>query len=644
MAGHIFGLDFGTTNSLVTIIQGGRAVSLADRNTNRPHPSVVWYRGSEVVVGAEARAHLDRVDGGTAAGFLRSPKTLLRGDDPVHIEGRRVGPAEAVAQVLKHLRQDAALARPGGKPYALDHAVLTVPVDFGGVQRRALREAARKAGISVVQFVHEPVAALYGYLRSMPNRDRHLAEHEGRLMLVFDWGGGTLDLTLCRLMGGTLMQVGSAGANDIGGDVFDEALRNLVRRRHAAEHGIDNLLALEAPGMGARLLAQCELAKIELSAEGKNRTRVYVKDYLRIDGKARDLHVILDQADIEREGELLVRKGLAMIDKILEDNRLTHAGVAFCLPTGGMVNMPAIRRGLVERFGALAPKLDNGDRIISEGAAWIAHDELRLTLAKPIEVRVADGSGSGHYFELVGKGIQLPVENEKKAVANKQFVCADPRNGVAVFEFAKPKAVGLVTPENERERLGAIMLAVDPNAHPLMERLSCEIQIDHDYIATAYVQSGNRGAKSQAEFHRLDFGLAIGNATGQAATNPGSGDEAKSVASAKGSARISADTDAVAFRPNVAPAERWQQDRSIVAGDLAYELWPSMFDRNQPQATQHQLAEQNYYRKCGPCQRTAYEIEALGPIEECDGRPCYPRGWPRRATPEGSGSGERMDG
>ena len=643
MAGHIFGLDFGTTNSLATIIQGGQTVSLTDRDTSRPHPSVVWYRGGEVVVGAKARAHLDSVDGGTAAGFLRSPKMCLRREGELHIDGRRVEPVDAVAEVLKYLRQDAA-SRPGGESYALDRAVMTVPVDFGGMQRRALREAARKAGVSVVQFVHEPVAALYGYLRQKSDMARALAEYEGRLMLVFDWGGGTLDLTLCKLIGGTLMQVSSAGASDIGGDVFDERLRNLVRRRHAEEHGIDDMEALEAPGMSARLLTQCELAKIELSREDKKQTPVYVKDYLRIDGTARDLRVTLSQADIEREGDSLIRRGLAMIDKILEDNRLERADIALCLPTGGMVNMPAIRRGLLERFGALARKLGNGDRIISEGAAWIAHDELRLTLAKPIEVRVADGTGAGHYFELVSRGIQLPVENQQLPVANKQFVCADPRNGIAVFEFAKPKTVGMVVSEDERETLGEVILAVDPKAPPLMERLSCEIQIDHDYVATAYVESGNRSAKNQAEFHRLEFGLAIGRAAGQATTDPEPKNEVKPVGPARGAARISARNGAVAFRPNVAPIEGWQQDRSIVAGDLAYELWPSMFDRNQPQATPHQLEEQNYYRKCGPCQRTAYEIEAFGPVEECRTRLCYPQGWSRRAIGDERGTEGRTDG
>jgi molecular chaperone DnaK len=155
-----------------------------------------------------------------------------------------------------------------------------------------------------------------------------------------------------------------------------------------------------------------------------------------------------------------------MIDQLLDQARLEYADVALCLPTGGMINMPAIRHLLVERFGGRVPNLPNGDRIISEGAAWIAHDGLRLRLAKPIEVRLADGSGCGHYHVLVEKGLPLPVENQTIRAANHRFVCSDPRNGVAVFEFMKPKAVGLVPSGSEREVLCEVTVPVNSKKPP----------------------------------------------------------------------------------------------------------------------------------------------------------------------------------
>jgi molecular chaperone DnaK len=285
MAGRIFGLDFGTTNSLVSVIQGDQAIALVDQTTRRPHPSVVWFRGGDVVVGRIAREHLDSREGSAPAGLLRSPKMSLRRDGPIHVEGRDIDPTDAVKEVLLYLREDAKISREGSDPYNVDRAVMTIPVDFQGPQRRALRTAARKAGIGVIQFVHEPVAALYAYLRSASNYQRRLAELESRVLLVFDWGGGTLDLTLCRVVSGTLVQLASMGNNEIGGDIFDDRIRNVARQRHAAQYNIPDVTALESPGMPARLLAQCEGIKIQLCMEDRPIQQLFVRDYLRAGGQ-----------------------------------------------------------------------------------------------------------------------------------------------------------------------------------------------------------------------------------------------------------------------------------------------------------------------------------------------------------------------
>ena len=104
--------------------------------------------------------------------------------------------------------------------------------------------------------------------------------------------------------------------------------------------------------------------------------------------------------------------------------------------------MPAIWNGLVERFGARVPALSNRDRIIAEGAAWIAHDNLRLTLARRIEVLVADGGGRGAYLPIVDAGLTLPVENEDVAADSRRFFCVDPRDGVAGFELRQASQGG----------------------------------------------------------------------------------------------------------------------------------------------------------------------------------------------------------
>jgi molecular chaperone DnaK len=363
MSDLVFGIDFGTTNSLAALIVGDEAQALTNEADDQPHPSVVWYRGSEVVAGREARQHLESLEGGVAHGFVRSPKMTLRREGPVHIEGRAIDPIDIVSEVLRHIRARAASRAHQG--YAISRAIMTIPVDFAGAQRRALRAAARKADIGVLQFVHEPAAALYAFLRAKPDYSRDLAQLENRVVLVFDWGGGTLDLTVCRVLGGVVMQIASRGNNEIGGDRFDDRLRNEIRDRHAAHHGIPDIAASEQPGAAAQLLTQCELAKIALSIE--DRFTVIAKDYLRGDGPERNLAVKLTRKDLEGLSRDLVNRGLAEIDRLLDEARLERSDIELCIATGGMVNMPAIWNGLVERFGTRVPALANRDRIIAEG-------------------------------------------------------------------------------------------------------------------------------------------------------------------------------------------------------------------------------------------------------------------------------------
>lgn len=618
MSETIFGIDFGTTNSLAAVSVGGRVLALVDQVTRRPHPSVIWYRGSDIVAGREARENMDITESGAPPGFVRSPKMSLRRDGPIFVDGRPVEPTDAVAEVLRHLKADASIARGGAPSHDLSRAVFTIPVDFGGPERRALREAARKAGIGVVQFVHEPVAALYAHLRAQPDLGRELARLEGRSVLVFDWGGGTLDLTLCRIAGGAIMQVRNFGDNEVGGDKFDERLRNHLREKHAAAHGLDDITALEQPGMAAKLLHQCEILKIHLSDPKVDTEDVIVRNYLKVDGAGKNLLASVTRAELEDLSSGIVARGLARIDEILEQAQLTYQDIELCLATGGMVNMPAIRDGLTERFVGRVPRLDNGDRIIAEGAAWIANDGLRLKLSKPIEILVADSSGRGTYHSLVDAGWTLPIENETQNVANTRLFCVDPREGVAVVEVAKPVKLGKTSPTDPRRSLCVVKVKVDPKAQPLMERIECNLQIDHDYVARVSLKSTGRGAESSEEFHDLEFGLSLA----EAASPDRDGDEFRS-GNASGpfsQVRTLAHTN-LYQRTNVAKFDERTQAHGdlwkFVPGDLIEQWRPSYFDTRSNAATPRQLEERNFYVPCSRCNRRISQIMSDGPVNAC---------------------------
>lgn len=602
MAGLILGLDFGTTNSLAVSIdprtQKPRAYT--DIRDDRPHPSTVWYRAGDIVVGRDARARMDSGDEAVSGEFVRSPKRLLIRQSPVNVDGSQRDPRQIVAEVLKYIRSDAGASQRGNAAVQIEQAVFTIPVNLDGFGRRALRDAAMRAGIGVVQFVHEPLAALYAWLRTQADFARRVAELDGRRLLVFDWGGGTLDLTLCLVRDGKLIQIANDGDNEVGGDFFDDVLRAEVRRRHAEEHGLENVTALENGDSGTRLLNQCEQAKIALSDH--DTFTVFVSNYLRSE-KGRNLKVEVTRRDIEEWTAGLINRGLACIDRLIQNAGLSPQEIELCLPTGGMVNVAAIRSGLVERFRGRVPKLENGDRIIAEGAAWIAHDGLRLTLAKPIELTEPFG---GH-IEIVDVNQLLPLQNQTVPVHKSQYYCTDPRDGIAKFQISRPVKAGQAGPADPRKPYVVLHVKVSPTTPPLAEKLQLQVSIDHDYVAHVTATSSLMGDKVEKEIFDLEFALAM-NGFGEGASvlrggerEPHQMGDSPTPRGAQGN---------VLIKTNVSPSNDWKD----VPGELVVQYYPRWFDPDGSRASQLQRVEYFYYQPCSLCGRNL----ALIDLEGCD--------------------------
>ena len=289
-----------------------------------------------------------------------------------------------------------------------------------------------------------------------------------------------------------------------------------------------------------------------------------------------------------------------------------------------MVNMPAIKNGLNKRFLGRVPNIDNGDRIIAEGAAWIAHDELRLTLSKPIEILVADTSGQGAYHTLLNVGEKLPLENETIKTENTRLFCVDPREGKAVIEIAKPARIGNAQPHDPRELLCVAAVPVDPNAEPLIERIECHLQIDHNYIAEIRLRSTGRGAEAAVSFHNLEFGLALPTPFKE---GPADIDDKEIPRNIRGPARIVANARsnitqrtnvALKIREDMTTYELWR----YVPGDIVMQWRENHFDNRSEDMSKRQQLERDFYIPCGTCKRLNSQIVAEGPIEACRGRRC----------------------
>jgi molecular chaperone DnaK len=579
----IAGFDFGTTNSLVSVISGDRVIDVLDEE-GRPHPSVVQYEGEEVIVGREARQALEEVGLGVHGNTVRSPKMYL-GEEVISVGGVDRSTVDIVADVIRHVRTESLnspRARQGGLQVLgdLDRAVVTIPVKFDGHRRGALREAFAQAGISVVQFVHEPFAALYGHLRGAADSDSMIRALMRRRVLVVDWGGGTLDLTLCRIEPGRILQLRNGGTNQVGGDKFDQVIRDEVVARFSNKNGISER---DQPTREARLrlLQVAERNKIDLS-EYQSVT-FYRPGYFPESGK--DLEYPISRQELDEITRSLVMWGIREIESLLYDVGMAPAEVSLCLVVGGMAAMPSIRSRLHELFGpekVVVP--DNSATLVSQGAAWIAHDSQRLVLAKQIELEMA----RGFRLPLLRAGTAMPALGE---VQSDRFhlYCTDPADGVAKFSIVAPTQLSEQPQASDpRDSLGIVTIDVDRTAPPLVERLELDVNVNDNLILSVAAMSSQRGDQADASYFDLEFGIGL----------PGS-DDLGPIDVADTDA--SAPTGGLVARANVAD----RKDQTLVPGDVLYKHNRNAFARlpGTVQATETQRAEHLYYQPCARCKR-----------------------------------------
>ncbi len=603
----VVGFDFGTTNSLVSVVVGNAVTTFLD--DGQPIPSVVSFEGGKVEVGRKARDKLTSAGLGVQGSTVRSPKTLL-GRDELIIDGVRRDPVQMVEYVLDYVRNFVLKTKVGRDLKKIDRVVATIPVNMEGYRRALLRQAFRQAGMSVVQFVHEPLAALYGHLRSADEADDLVKRYNGKLLLVFDWGGGTLDLTLCRVLDGLLVQVANDGTEEVGGDVFDEELRNEIERRSRAELNLGEDVEV-LPDARKRLLHECEKAKISLS--DRSTWNVYVNPYYQSDDQS-DLQLNLSRNDLQEITGHLVKKGIARIERLLEREGYSTASVELCLATGGMVNMPIVKNRLDELFGPGRVHISKQSAsAIAEGAAWVAHDKARLHLAKNVELALARNS----YMPLLQAGVEMPLEREHRRERFNLY-CVDPSDGHGKFNLVSPHRPGpRILPDDKRRSLCNMVLKVDGKAQPFRERLELEVNINEDLVLTAAAWSLNQKGRVEHEIHDLEFALATPRAKSgwlkagllEGANSSGRGHEPGDLA----------------MRSNLAARE----DNSLVPGELLYKLNPFYFRREQ-NPPQIQVDEKLYYDPCSICRRPSND-----PMCRCASAPGWrnqveakPRDWP----------------
>jgi hypothetical protein len=388
-------------------------------------------------------------------------------------------------------------------------------------------------------------------------------------------------------MGDMVIQLRNDGTDEVGGDVFDENIMNRLLQNVYVSRGIGEAVETR-PGAKPRLRDRCERAKIDLSMRA--RSQVYVGNYFR-DLDDEDFDYSLAREELEVIVKPLLDKGFNRIETILKDARFASEQIALCLATGGMSNMPVVKRRLHEWFGPERVQIpDSTATLIAEGAAWIAADGAGLQLAKNVELLLARNS----YLPLIKAGTTMPKEGEVQKESFHLY-CTDPRDGIAKFQICAPEKPGrAVLPGEPRVHLEIATIKVDQKARPFNERLELDIQINDDLILEAHARSLNAKDEDRREIHNLEFGLSFpvaqhSDRTPDSSRNTDTGQ----------TEHLS--PGALSVRANIADRE----DLRLVPGELLYSLDPSYFDNRRRNLPKYQDDERLYYTTCAKCLRAS---------------------------------------
>ncbi|MDD4212102.1 MAG: molecular chaperone DnaK [Bacilli bacterium] len=440
----IIGIDLGTTNSCVAVMEGGEAKVIANAEGNRTTPSVIAFKDGEIQVGDIAKRQAI-----TNLNTVSSIKRKMGTSEVITINGKKYTPQELSAMILQNLKATAE-SYLGTK---VTEAVITVPAYFNDAQRQATKDAGRIAGLDVKRIINEPTAAALAY-----GIDKTDKEHT---VLVFDLGGGTFDVSILQLADGTFEVISTAGDNRLGGDDFDQVLVDWLVVEFKKQEAIDlskDRMALQ------RLKDAAEKAKKDLSGISKVEISLPFIS-MGVNGPLH-LNMALTRAKFDELTRHLVERTIAPVRRALSDAKMTPRDIDQVLLVGGSTRIPAVQELVKIELGKEPNKGVNPDEVVAMGAAIqggvLKGDVKDVLLLDVTPLSLGIETLGGVFTKLIERNTTIPTSKSQvfSTAADNQ-----PAVDIHVLQGERPMAVDNKT--LGRFQLGDIPLA--PRGVPQIE-------------------------------------------------------------------------------------------------------------------------------------------------------------------------------
>lgn len=465
----VIGIDLGTTNSCVAVMEGGEAVVIPNPEGNRTTPSVVGFKkDGERVVGETAKRQAITNPDKTISSIKRHIGT----NHKEHIDGKDYTPQEISAIILQKLKADA-------EAYlgqSVTQAVITVPAYFNDSQRQATKDAGKIAGLEVLRIVNEPTAAALAY---------GLEKTEDQTILVYDLGGGTFDVSILELGDGFFEVKATSGDNKLGGDDFDQVIIDYLVNEFKKEQGID--LSKDKAAV-QRLKDAAEKAKKELS--GVLTTTVSLPFITVADGVPQHLELNLTRAKFEELSAHLVERTLGPTRQALQDSGLSTSQIDKVVLVGGSTRIPAVVDAIKKLTGKEPHKGVNPDEVVALGAAvqaGVLTGEVKdVVLLDVTPLSLGIETAGGVFTKMIDRNTTIPTTKSQV-----YSTYADNQTSVEIHVLQGERSMA-----SGNKTLGRFMLGDIPPAPRGVPQIEVSFDIDANGIVNVSALDKGTG-KSQ---------------------------------------------------------------------------------------------------------------------------------------------------